>query len=210
MKRTPHLYSGSAFKGMRIGLLGGSFNPAHEGHVHISLLAMKEMRLDYVWWLVSPQNPLKETRGMASLKQRMKDAEAITATHPRIIVTDIETQLDTRFTADTLKKLQARFPSTSFIWMMGADNLLQIPRWQRWQEIFRRVDVAVFRRPPYVVGVLRGMAARRFGGSRIQARKARFLGYEPVKGGQKYWALFANRLNAESATQIRMQRDKKK
>lgn len=208
-RATPHLLSGHSWRGARIGLLGGSFNPAHEGHVHISLLALKQMKLDYVWWLVSPQNPLKPNAGMADFASRVKEAHHITETHPRILVTDMETQLGTRFTADTLKELHKRYPATRFVWMMGADNLLQIPRWQRWQEIFDGTDVAVFRRPPYQVGVLRGKAARRFSGARIRPTEARFMAHEPSRSGQKYWVLFSNRLNAESATAIRKKRAKK-
>lgn len=191
---------------MRIGLLGGSFNPAHEGHVHISLLALKEMGLDAVWWLVSPQNPLKSGTGMAGFDVRFEKAQQITAPHPKIIVSDIETQLGTRFTADTLRHLRLRFQATRFIWMMGADNLIQIPRWQHWQKIFHDCDVAVFRRPPYSVGVLRGMAAQRFHLKRIPPEKAKHIGRASGKSRTTRWVLFSNRLNAQSATQIRAEK----
>ncbi len=186
---------------MRIGILGGSFNPAHEGHLHISRLALKDMGLDQIWWMVSPGNPLKSLLGMASFETRFAGAGNIAAQEPRIIVTDIEVQLGTRFTADTLKRLHMRFAQTHFVWIMGADNLLQIPRWQRWREIFETCDVAVYRRPPYAVGCFRGMAAVRFARSRLPARKARVL----ARGKRKHWVLFSNRLNAQSATNIRAQ-----
>lgn len=197
-KTPPHLFSGPHYAGMRIGLLGGSFNPAHEGHIHISLLALKKMRLHQVWWLVSPQNPLKAQKGMAGLNARLDIAKKITATHPHIIVSDLESQLHTRFTADTLAKLKARFPRTEFVWMMGADNLIQLPQWERWHDVFDLADIAVFRRPPYAVGVLRGLAAQRFSHKRIDDRKAALIGKKAKK-----WVLFANKLNALSATQIR-------
>ena len=112
--------AGSALAGMRVGLLGGSFNPAHEGHRHISLLALKYLQLDELWWLVSPQNPLKPTKDMAPFAERLASAR-IMARHPRIRVTDMEAQLHTRYTADTLHSLRLRFPHTRFVWIMGAD-----------------------------------------------------------------------------------------
>lgn len=199
LKTVSHLLRGAAYRGRRIGLLGGSFNPAHEGHLHISLLALKAMRLDEIWWLVSPQNPLKTSTDMASLAERIAGAEALTAKHPRLIVTDIETRINTRFTADTLKKLKARFPTTRFVWMMGADNLLQIPRWQRWPSIFAMADVAVFRRPSYAASCVRGAAAIRFAHKRLAPGKAHLL----ARCQTPRWILFSNRLNPLSATQIR-------
>ncbi|MBF0335509.1 MAG: nicotinate-nicotinamide nucleotide adenylyltransferase, partial [Alphaproteobacteria bacterium] len=145
----------------RIGILGGSFNPAHDGHRHISLLALARLRLDEVWWLVSPQNPLKTVAGMAPFAQRLAGARRV-ARHPRIRVTGIEAALGTRFTADTLAVLRRRFPRARFVWLMGEDNLLQIPRWERWLSIFRGVPIAVFARGSFTLKVLGGRAARRF------------------------------------------------
>ncbi|MGH7123366.1 MAG: nicotinate-nucleotide adenylyltransferase, partial [Stellaceae bacterium] len=99
----------------RIGLLGGSFNPAHRGHLHVSLEALKRLDLDQVWWLVAPQNPLKPTKGMASLEERLASARQLVR-HPRIAVTDLEARLGTRYTADTLRELRRRFPNTRFVW----------------------------------------------------------------------------------------------
>lgn len=199
MKPVPHPLSGSAWRGLRVGLLGGSFNPAHEGHLHISLIALKRLRLHAVWWLVSPQNPLKSDKNMASFESRFKGAEQLTAPHRLLIVSDLEARLGTRFTADTLQKLRTHFPSTRFVWLMGADNLIQIPRWQRWAEIFLRSDVAVFRRPPYFVGAMNGKAAIRFKHQQIAENGAARLGNE----NEKHWVLFNNRLHSASATQIR-------
>ena len=148
-------------RGLRIGLLGGSFNPAHEGHIHASALALKQLRLDFVWWLVSPQNPLKSTQGMAEFKSRLAAARAF-ARHPRIVVTGIEAALGTRFTIDSVRALRRRFPQIHFVWLMGSDNLVQIPRWRAWQEIFRFVPVAVVTRPGSALAARNAKAATRF------------------------------------------------
>ena len=125
----------TAFPGQRIGLLGGSFNPAHDGHSHISNLALERLNLDCVWWLVSQQNPMKSTEGMASLDQRMEKAREV-AGNRRIMVTDIERELGTQYTADTLPALQKKFSGGHFVWLMGADNLAQIEQWHEWENIF--------------------------------------------------------------------------
>src|SRR6185437_14156158 len=141
-----HPYMGPVFAHMKIGLLGGSFNPAHEGHLAMSLYALKRLGLRQVWWLVSPQNPLKPSKGMAPFAQRLEQARQLTH-DPRIVVTDIEAQLGTRYTVDTLRELRRHFPHTHFVWLMGADNMEQMPRWRRWPQIFMQVPVAIFRRP---------------------------------------------------------------
>jgi nicotinate-nucleotide adenylyltransferase len=142
--------------GLRIGLLGGSFNPPHEGHLHVSEVALKQLDLDYVWWLVTPQNPLKGTAGLAPLSDRMRQARMI-ARHPRIVVMDIERALGTHYSVDTLTALQRRFPLVHFFWLMGSDNLAIFRRWRRWQEIARRVPVAVVQRPGSVLAQLSAM-----------------------------------------------------
>jgi nicotinate-nucleotide adenylyltransferase len=146
---------------MRIGLLGGSFNPAHAGHVHASRQALKQLKLDRIWWLVSPQNPLKPERGMAPFDARLTQARAF-ARDPRIAVTLVEAELGTRYTIDTVSALQRRFPQTRFVWVMGADNLLQLPRWKRWEALLRRIPVAVVPRPGSAAQARTGVAARRF------------------------------------------------
>jgi nicotinate-nucleotide adenylyltransferase len=132
----------------RIGLLGGSFNPAHGGHRAISLFAMRALNLDEVWWLVSPGNPLKDAAGMAPLAHRLVSAERM-ARGARIRPTTIETKLGTRYTVDTLEALKKRWPRHHFIWLMGADNLLQFDRWRDWRQIARTVPIAVIARPGY-------------------------------------------------------------
>lgn len=134
--------------GARIGLLGGSFNPAHGGHRRISLFAAKALGLDEVWWLVSPGNPLKSATGMAPLPARMASALAQTRRAP-IRVTAIERELGTRYTADTLAALTRRYPGKRFIWLMGSDNLAQFHRWHDWRRIARTMPIAVVARPGY-------------------------------------------------------------
>ena len=184
--------------GGRIGLLGGSFNPAHEGHLHISREALRRLRLDAVWWLVSPQNPLKSTDGMAPLTVRMASAAAV-ARHPRIHPTAIESSLGTRYTADTLAALKARFPGTHFVWLMGADNLIQLPRWARWREIAEMVPIAVFGRPAYSLRAMQGKVAQRYARQRVDAADAgRLAGLAPPA-----WAFFPIKLHTASSTALR-------
>ena len=131
--------------GMRIGLFGGTFDPPHQAHLGASLLALKRLKLDRVWWLVTPGNPLKNTRGLAPLAERIAAARALTH-HPRIDVTGIEAAINTRYTYDTIAWLKRRCPGVRFIWIMGADNLRSFHRWQRWREIARLVPFVVIDR----------------------------------------------------------------
>jgi len=189
---------GAAGRQPRIGLLGGSFNPAHGGHLHLSLEALKRLRLDAVWWLVSPQNPLKPDDGMAPFPDRLRAAGAL-AGHPRIVATDIEMRLGTRFTADTLRALRRRFPGHQFVWLMGADNLIQIPAWERWSQIFHTVPVAIFARPSYSLRALAGLAARRYRRHRLPERLAgRLAGSQPPA-----WVFCHIRLDPTSASALR-------
>jgi|ERR1044071_7254461 nicotinate-nucleotide adenylyltransferase len=189
----------------RIGLLGGSFNPAHEGHRDISLAALAYLDLDEVWWVVSPQNPLKSAKGMASFAERLASAKAM-ADHPRIRVTDIEQELGTRYTADTLRKLVTRFPSYRFVWLMGADNLAQISSWADWTRIFHLTPIAVFDRPTYTIKALTSLAARRFRRSRRREAALKTLAATPAPA----WVFVHHRLNPISATQIRAERARKR
>jgi nicotinate-nucleotide adenylyltransferase len=134
-----------ATPGMVIGLLGGSFDPAHAGHVNISLAALNGMGLDRVWWLVTPGNPLK-ARQPAALEVRVAYAKTV-MTDPRVVVTGVEAALGTRNTVDTIERLRAIYPGVRFVWLMGADNLVQFHRWERWRDILRMVPVGVLARP---------------------------------------------------------------
>ncbi len=186
--------------GRRIGLLGGSFNPAHEGHRQISLDALARLRLDQVWWLVSPQNPLKSSRDMKPFAARMTQAKAMAA-HPRIKISDFEQRHGLRFTVDSLRLLLRQNSGDRFVWLMGADNLSQIPRWRRWQEIFRYLPVAVFDRPGYTYKALSGLAARRFADARCKSPQALARRTPPA------WCFLFGRRNSISATALRQRSD---
>jgi nicotinate-nucleotide adenylyltransferase len=152
-------------KNRTIGLLGGSFNPAHEGHLHITLYALKKLHLDEVWWLVSPHNPLKSSASLAAYEERLQSARDIAAAHKRIRVLDIEARLGTRYSWQIVAELKRRFPGVRFVWLMGADNLAQFHRWRRWVEILHKIPIIVFDRAPYSHTSLRGKTytrAKRF------------------------------------------------
>lgn len=181
-----------------MGLLGGSFNPAHEGHRRVALHALRRLRLHQVWLLVSPGNPLKAADGMGSLRDRLQSARRI-ADGRRVVATDIERRLQTRFTADTLRMLRVRFPRVRFVWLMGADNLAQLPRWQRWKRIAHTMPMAVHPRPTYNHHALAGMAASRFRHARLPARQAADLAESPTPA----WTFLAEQQTPLSATQLR-------
>jgi nicotinate-nucleotide adenylyltransferase len=159
---------------MRIGLLGGSFNPAHNGHRHVAETARRALALDQVWLMVSPGNPLKQGQDMAPLQQRLTSAKRI-ADGCRIIATDIERHLGTHYTADTIRRLKQRFPRAQFVWIMGADNLVQLPRWDRWLRIAHDVPFAVLPRPRYNNRALASRAAHRLAATRHPSRQAHTL-----------------------------------
>ncbi len=183
---------------MRIGLLGGSFNPAHAGHLHVAMLARQRLRLDQVWLLVSPGNPLKATRGMAPLGARLASAARI-GDGRRVVATAIEAAFGTRFTADTLRELRRRFPRARFVWLMGADNLNQLPRWRDWMGIMRRMPVAVFPRPSYNHRALAGRAAHRLRRARLPVAAAPVLALRRPPA----WMFLPAPQHAASATAIR-------
>jgi len=160
-----------ATRGMVVGLLGGSFDPAHAGHAHITREALKRFGLDRVWWLVSPGNPLK-AEGPAPMPARLARARDVMR-DPRVIVTDIECRLGTRYTAETLERLGALYPGVRFVWLMGADNLVQFHRWDRWQHILAQVPVAVLARPGYAVRAQLSVAAQVFRGQRVAPAQIR-------------------------------------
>ncbi|HJO71596.1 MAG: nicotinate-nucleotide adenylyltransferase [Rhodospirillales bacterium] len=185
----------------RVGLLGGSFNPAHEGHLEISRQALEQLRLDEVWWLVSPQNPLKTAADMAPFEGRVEAARALVG-DGRIRVTGIECELGTRYTRDTVCALKGRFPAVRFVWIMGADNLAEVCRWKGWPGIFRTVAIAVFARPSYSFRALSGRAARRFRAARQGvARASRLADMRPPA-----WVFLNRPRNPASATRIRARR----
>ena len=156
--------------GQTVGLFGGSFDPPHAGHVHVSREALKRFGLDRVWWLVSPGNPLTR-EGPAPLERRMQAARAL-VTHPRIEVTDIEARIGTRYTAQTLARLFALYPGVRFVWLMGADSLADLHRWQDWQWIVENVPMGVLARPGQRISARSGKAARVYRDWKVRASAA--------------------------------------
>ena len=182
---------------MTVGLFGGSFDPPHEGHVHVSREALKRFGLDRVWWLVSPGNPLK-AEGPAPLARRMAAARALIR-HPRIEATDIEAHLGTRYTAQTIAALRRRYPGVRFVWVMGADNLAQFHRWQDWRWIIETVPVAVIARPGQRLGARRSKAAKVYRQARITGRGAHVLGLLKAPA----WSFINVPLSDQSSSAIR-------
>lgn len=163
-----------AAPGMRIGLYGGSFNPPHAGHRHVSLLALKRLRLDRIWWLVTPGNPLKEHGELAGTAERVALARRM-ASHPRIDVTSFEEGIGARYTVDTLLFLARRCPGVNFVWIMGADNLASFHRWRGWETIAALMPIAVVDRPGFTLAATRSRAAIRLAPYRVDARAAACL-----------------------------------
>jgi len=157
--------------GMRIGLLGGSFNPPHVAHRAISLFALKRLKLDRVWWLVTPGNPLKDNGHLHEFEERAKAAQAM-ADDPRIDVTCLESVIGTRYTVDTVNYLRRRASSLRFVWIMGADNLAQFHRWQKWQRIAAQLPIAVIDRPPQSFRALTAPAAQALARYRLPEKEA--------------------------------------
>jgi nicotinate-nucleotide adenylyltransferase len=197
--KIPRLAGLAYRRGGRIGLLGGSFNPAHAGHLHITHQLLSRLGLDYVWWLVSPQNPLKPTSDMAPFAKRFAAARAIAGRNRRIVVTDIETRLGTQFTADTIEALVRLAPGARFVWLMGADNLIQIAKWQRWRRIFESVPVAVYDRPGYMLKAASSKAAQALARFRLPESHADRLAFRKPPA----WVFLHGALSRASATAIR-------
>lgn len=187
-----------SFKGQTIGLLGGSFNPAHAGHKMITEFALKRLRLNTIWWLVSTQNPLKSKTGMRPLIDRLNKAQSI-ANHPKVSVKPIEFQFNTLYTADTIRTLKKRYRQTKFVWIMGADNLAQFTEWKDWNKIATMVAIAVFNRPGYSQKALSSRMARRYSGRRISECKSALL----AKLKPPRWVFLHTLLNPISSTKIR-------
>lgn len=183
--------------GQTIGLLGGSFDPAHEGHAHITREAMKRFGLRHVWWLVSPGNPLKN-RGPAPLADRMARAKAVMQ-HPRVTVTDVEARLGTRYTAQTLAALMQRYPGVRFVWLMGADNLAQFHLWQDWTWIMKSVPVGVLARPGDRISARMSRAARVYRRYLISGRASQMLSHAQAPA----WCFVNVAMSGQSSSAIR-------
>ena len=169
--RMPHVE-----KGMQVGLFGGSFNPPHAGHALVAETALRRLRLDQLWWIVTPGNPLKDHRHLAPLEARLRLSESISA-DPRIKVTAFEKTIGQRYTARTLEIVKARNPGVYFVWIMGADNLQGLHRWQNWQAIVRTFPIAVIDRPGSTLAYLSSKMARTFDRARVDEEDAAALAF---------------------------------
>ena len=189
---------------LKIGLVGGSFNPAHAGHMHMSLEAYHKLRLDQIWWLVSPQNPLKPSANMASLPDRLAAARDITAATPFIHVIAPEARLPSNFTYETLKYLNETMPLARLVWIMGADNLVQFRQWKRYQDIIDLLPIAVIDRPGYsyqAISAGRHLFTRRFTARQLRRRLVN------TRIDRPGWCFIAGQRHHASATDIRKNRD---
>lgn len=188
-------------EGQRIGLFGGSFNPAHYGHYSVALYALKALELDWVWWMVSPQNPLKDPSETGEYAARLSYTRKI-ARHPRFQVTDIEKQMASRTTAETLRRLAPVLRRGKFVWIMGADSFANLHRWHDWLEIVETLPLAVLARPGFSLRALGGPAATRFAEAQLPTREAqRLAGMKPPA-----WCFIPMPLRPESSTAIRRAR----
>ena len=187
-----------AIAGQRIGIMGGSFNPAHEGHARVAETAMRRLKLDWLWWVVTPGNPLKAA-SQPNLASRMAGCEEF-ARDPRMKITSFEAELGTPFTAATLGFLEARYPSVRFVWVMGADNLVQFHRWQHWRVIARTMPIAVVDRPGWRLKALASPAARALQNSRVSEARAGTL----AQCRPPAWVFLTTRLSQASSTELRM------
>ena len=194
----PALKSELALPGMRIGLFGGSFNPVHDGHLHVAREAMRRLKLDRVWWLVSPQNPLKPAAETSDFAKRFAGVERIAA-EPRFVVSDVERRLGASYTAATIAALAARHPKARFVWIMGADNLQGFHRWRDWAGIMNTVPVAVIARPSDPIRARLSIAAQRFRTARVSSRDAAALVETPAPA----WLYLNVRYHPASSTALR-------
>lgn len=182
---------------IRIGLLGGSFDPPHDGHIHITRWAIKKLALDQVWWLVSTRNPLK-ARQPATVAERVQAARRLTK-NLKVTVSRLEAEIESRHTSETLGFLRQRFPAARFVWLMGSDNLATLDEWRNWRGIFGSVPICVFARPASRAAVMNSKAARSFADRRIRAVQSRALAeMEPPA-----WMYLTVPLNSAASTAIR-------
>jgi nicotinate-nucleotide adenylyltransferase len=184
--------------GMKVGLYGGSFNPAHEGHAHVAETAMTQLGLDRVIWLVSPQNPLKSNHETAPLAERLAGAAAM-AKGPGMIISDAESRIGAQYTLDTVRALKARFPGVHFVWIMGADSLASFHRWKGWTQIMRTLPVAVVSRPWAALKARGSPTARRFASARKAAREGPIL----ARMAAPAWVYLRGPFNFASSTAMR-------
>lgn len=184
--------------GMRVGLFGGSFNPAHEGHRLVALQCLKRLQLDSVWMMASPGNPLKENNNLAPLEERVRKTRAL-MDHPRIEVTGFEAEHGFHFTYDTLRFLRDTCPGVKFVWIMGADNLAQFDRWERWRDIAELLPIAVYARPGSIRRATSSKAATALKAFRIPEAAAETLAAREAPA----WVYLRGIMSAQSSSAIR-------
>lgn len=184
---------------MRVGLLGGSFDPPHQGHRLVATMALKKLQLDRVWCLVSPQNPLKD-RAATDIATRLAAAKILLA-HPRIDVLDLESRLGTQYSIDTIRALKARYPSVHFVWLIGADNMAHLHHWRGWREIMETLPLAVYPRPNKTLRAGLSVAAQTFAAARQPAETARQLAHRAAPA----WTLLSGPVMPISSTALRQQ-----
>lgn len=186
-----------AKQGQYVGLLGGSFDPPHQGHVHITKTALKRFNLDQLWWLVSPGNPLK-ANGPAPILERLQAARALMQ-HPQVSVSDAEVALKTRYTAETLRALKQHYIGVNFVWLMGADNLAQFDQWQDWRWIMENVPIGVMARPGDRITARLSKAGRIYREAKLPARASHLLG----RRGTPEWCFINMPMSPQSSSAIR-------
>lgn len=193
--RMPHVE-----KGMSVGLFGGSFNPPHAGHVLVAEIALRRLKLDQLWWMVTPGSPLKNARDLAPLKDRLRASRQL-ARDPRIKITALEAAHKVRFTADTLALIKAANPHVNFVWIMGADNLGQFHRWDRWRQIADQFPIAVIDRPNASLTPLTSRMAQTYAPFRLNERDAASLAKRPAPA----WVFLHGPRSRLSSTALREQ-----
>ena len=190
-------FSAGQLDGLSIGLLGGSFDPPHAGHRLVSLAALKILELDFIWWLVSPQNPLKN-HAPDGLNNRLAAARVVAA-HPKIYVSDEETRFGTQYAIDMLRRLKAAHRATNFVWLMGADNLASLHRWKDWTDFAKATPMAIYPRPHHTMQAMHSRAALRYAAARKHIHHAKSLKFAPPPA----WILLNGKLNNTSSTALR-------
>lgn len=195
---TPNVRLPHAVPGQRIGLMGGTFNPPHEGHTACAITALRRLDLDQLWWMVTPGNPLKSGDGLPSLKARMAASRSFAAS-PSITITGFEAELGTSYSYATVRFVAQRLPRVHFVWVMGADNLATFHRWQNWRDIARAVPIAVVDRPGWRLKALASPAARYLARARLPEDRARAL----PDAKPPAWVFLTTRLSEASSTALR-------
>ncbi len=195
----PGIYDGFRWRGMRVGLLGGSFNPPHEGHVHIAQTALRALNLDCVWWMVTPQNPLKAAKDTLPFERRFALCRALTRHDPRMVISDLDQRCNNIYSITMLQNMRTMFPLTRFVFIAGTDVLEHLPKWYCWRDLHKESSLAFVERPPALSLVRQhGLHLPGLKNHHLSARGAN----PPLKPGDCYW-ISGHRLHPQSSTKIR-------